>query len=571
MQSKSSFLRRLTGLLAVAAILLLFIGSLEARFVTLSEARTAAQSLAALENLRPDLRLTPGVFSVGAVRALTSQGQPIGYLVDLHPQGFMILSAVTEAVPEVFISFSGDYASLKGHSLLAGILDYLEESRNVFGSAADRASRGGLAESASVPSAADIVRHERLWNLILGPWTLSLSSALGIATEQDVPPLLTCHWKQGSPYNLFTPWINGKKTPAGCVAIAMAQVMYYWKYPDQGDGSNQYPWHGQTLSASFDHPYYWDRMLDSYDLYYTTEQAGAVAQLVLDAGISVWTDYELGGSGAELDPRAFCGHFRYSTSVWHVYRSWIGDWTAWFNLLEQQMDRGQPVILGVDSGSMGHALVVDGYRTSPSDQIHVNLGWGANYDCYTSVEDICGYTIGDAIIDIHPGDVTLTVEETANGATEPRPGGYQYPWKTTATVTAYPDPHFELRDWSGDASGSSNPLELMMDRNRQIAANFQRIICAPLNASGQRVLNRSLSQAEYVNVLTFQANPDNVDITGYKIYLIEETLKTELAAVDASTFKYLHRNVARDKVYIYEIVAVNSEPREGHPATVVVQ
>ncbi len=571
MKNRIASPRLRASFLFLAVILLVLSGPLFARVVMLSEARTAAVRLVALENLRPEMRLTPGTFSVATVRELTSAGQPIGFLAEMVPSGFMILSGVTEAEPEVFISFGGSYASLEKHSLLAGIRAYLRDKRERSGPPANQGSTRNHAWTLNLSALADIARHEQQWSLLLGSGTPSLPSLLDFAEGEEVPPLLTCHWKQGSPFNMYTPWIGTRQPPAGCVAIAMAQVMYYWKYPNEGDGSYQYTWHSQTLSASFAHPYYWDRMLDSYDGYYTTEQMDAVARLVSDVGISVSMDYELGCSGAYLSPRPFFLYFRYATSARHVYRDWIGDWAAWFDLFRQQVEKGQPVILGADKGTSGHAFVVDGCRTSPSDEIHVNMGWGANYDCYTSVESIYGYVIYDAIIDIHPGDVTLTLDAAANGTTEPAAGAYKYPWKTSVTLTAFPDPHFELRDWSGDASGTANPLELMMDRNRRVAANFQRIISAPLNAAGQQILNRSLSQAEYINVLTFQPNPDNIDITGYKVYLVEGTARTGLASLDANTFKYLHRGVARDRVYIYEIVAVNSEPREGYPATVVVQ
>lgn len=42
---------------------------------------------------------------------------------------------------------------------------------------------------------------------------------------------------QGTPFNNDCPKVNGTKTPTGCVATAMAQVMNYWKYPEVGTGA----------------------------------------------------------------------------------------------------------------------------------------------------------------------------------------------------------------------------------------------------------------------------------------------------------------------------------------------
>jgi hypothetical protein len=53
---------------------------------------------------------------------------------------------------------------------------------------------------------------------------------------------LACSWHQGSPYNDFcpelTPGVDREHTLVGCVATAMAQIMYYWQWPDSGIASN---------------------------------------------------------------------------------------------------------------------------------------------------------------------------------------------------------------------------------------------------------------------------------------------------------------------------------------------
>ena len=46
-----------------------------------------------------------------------------------------------------------------------------------------------------------------------------------------IEPLMQTRWGQNAPYNLQTPVANGKQTLTGCVATAMAQVMYYHQWP----------------------------------------------------------------------------------------------------------------------------------------------------------------------------------------------------------------------------------------------------------------------------------------------------------------------------------------------------
>ena len=75
-------------------------------------------------------------------------------------------------------------------------------------------------------------------------------------------------------------------------------------------------------------------------------------------------------------------------------------------------------------------------------------------------------------------------------------------------------------NWTGAASGTTNPVTVVMNPNKTIKANFQYIY-APV-ASGEKVLNRSFSQAEYIDILSWQNNSDNAGLTiaTYKIYTV---------------------------------------------------
>lgn len=52
-------------------------------------------------------------------------------------------------------------------------------------------------------------------------------------------------WGQGSPYNKYCPTINGSPTYVGCVAVATAQLMATYKYPDTYNGY-YFEWLGMT-------------------------------------------------------------------------------------------------------------------------------------------------------------------------------------------------------------------------------------------------------------------------------------------------------------------------------------
>jgi hypothetical protein len=196
----------------------------------------------------------------------------------------------------------------------------------------------------------------------------------------------------------------------------------------------------------------------------------------------------------------------------------------------------------------------------------------------------------------------LTITSSSGGTTDPLPGTYAYDEGSQITITAIPDIGFGLSSWSGDAAGSDNPLILIMDSDKSVSAVFIKTLFTPLNFTGQKVINRSLTQSEYINALSWEANPDNTDVTAYRIYLVEEVQASEssessfgknahilfkdlarkstsfslrnlnpsqnlvlLTELNANTFTFLHRKVGSSLSYTYALVAVDSEGDESSP------
>jgi len=95
-------------------------------------------------------------------------------------------------------------------------------------------------------------------------------------------------------------------------------------------------------------------------------------------------------------------------------------------------------------------------------------------------------------------------------------------------------------------------------------------IAPPLNLTGEQHTNRSFLQTEYINELTWESNPYNVDknISLYRIYVVDVEgggQLTSLGEVDSSTFTYLHRRVNKREPVTYAITAVDSEGNESPP------
>lgn len=164
----------------------------------------------------------------------------------------------------------------------------------------------------------------------------------------------------------------------------------------------------------------------------------------------------------------------------------------------------------------------------------------------------------------------LTIQTTPNGNTSPVPGAYEYPIGTQVQITAIPNTYSIFVNWSGAATGITNPLDVTMDADKTITANF-RFIYAP-TASGRRVLNRSFSKAEYISILSWEPNTANtgLDIVKYRICLVTGSGSSTLAEVESSQKEYLHRLAGLGTLQ-YTIAAVTGNGRVGAPAMVKIQ
>lgn len=165
---------------------------------------------------------------------------------------------------------------------------------------------------------------------------------------------------------------------------------------------------------------------------------------------------------------------------------------------------------------------------------------------------------------------TLTVAAGSGGTTTPAPGSYDYAINASVQVTAVPNANWAFTGWTGDATGTANPLTVVMSTDKSLTANFQRIIYAPSNFAGEKKTNRSLLQIEYGNRLTWQNNPSNANIEKHKLYLVAGGL-TLVAEIPAQTSEYVHRGVSKSQEYTYALAAVNDEGREGPAAYVTVK
>ncbi len=339
----------------VIILLLLAITGLRAGNVDLQTARQVATGFIHSRMVSLNATLLPS----SADYTVSLNDSPVYYIVNLNPKGFIIVPAIDAAPPVLGYSFENNYSPydqpenfsywMDGYAKI--IADLQEKNVN--------------------PTPDDIAA----WQLYLTNKTTRNAS-----TVTSVGPLLTCLWNQSYPYNYLCPVDpngSGGHVYAGCVATAMSQVMYYWRFPQQGTGSHGYSWYpyGYLFADFGNTTYNWEEMLNS-----SNTPNFEMAQLQLHLGISVDMMYGGSGSGAYSTDAvtALKNYFGYDQSLELVYRNDYS-YENWKSLLTTQIDAGQPMYYH-GFGTGGHAFNVDGYQDTM--YFHFNWGWGSSYNGY---------------------------------------------------------------------------------------------------------------------------------------------------------------------------------------------
>ena len=217
------------------------------------------------------------------------------------------------------------------------------------------------------------------------------------AIKPSVAPLALTKWDQGDPYDIHTPVGPIAKTPTGCAATAMAQIMKYHNHPAKGTGSHSYT--SETLkfalSADFNTTYDWANMTNTYDANSTEAQRNAVAKLMYHCGISINMDYNSEDGGSAAIPTdvviALVKYFDYDKTIQFQKRNNYS-YAAWTNLLKLELSESRPVFYGGQGSGGGHAFVCSGYDTN--DKFHINWGWGGQSDGYYELSALNPSSLG---------------------------------------------------------------------------------------------------------------------------------------------------------------------------------
>lgn len=290
----------------------------------------------------------------------------VGYLFHLRDGGYLLVSGDRTISPVKAYSLTHDFSALPEpyrQALLAEL-----ELRV-------RTARGAAAQTGRTPLDAGTSDTEARWNFLLG---FTGGGRMPLAyTEGNA--LIQTLWNQTYPYNKFLPQVGGTQPVyAGCVNVALAQVMRYHKHPAASTGVLSYTWNGppsQTLRTILYRTYNWDNMPTTVDGSTPQYQSDEVALLMRDLGIANLTNFGVSSSGTSLNRQALMENFGYSTSLASMDNS---DFTAFLNTIKSEIagdaiNQPRPVLLSFP----GHMTVADGYRSEQTGySVHINMGWG---------------------------------------------------------------------------------------------------------------------------------------------------------------------------------------------------
>lgn len=338
-----------------------------AQSVTEKEACTVCNRFLQEKSQQSDYRISACCL---AEHIIDEEGNVRLYRFALQDSGFVIVSASLSTPPVLAYSLGRNF------KLIPPVEDLLHLYKNEIRFAEN-------AKLTAKPQAAAAWRHY-----------LSDNFAPDTSKTLTVGPLLTTVWNQNKYYNTYCPWdVNAGpyydyRVPNGCVALACAQIMNYYRYPLSGRGGTSYIPQGyprQTVMFS-QHQYHWDAMTDIPDSY-----DGEIAKIAYHAGVAIQMNYNYDGSGAQTAEakEQLYETFGYDQSITSYYRGAYLDTfvTRYIQILKDEIDAHHPIYYAgcIADLTSCHAYVVDGY--DDADRFHINFGWGGVSDGFYAIDN----------------------------------------------------------------------------------------------------------------------------------------------------------------------------------------
>lgn len=198
-----------------------------------------------------------------------------------------------------------------------------------------------------------------------------------------VYPLITTMWHQNLPFCYTTPYDNNaqQNTAVGCVALTLAQLMHYYKYPT---GTTMTipaytTYSGYNMPALPPTTFDYSKMHNNYEYIYSREDVDAtdpaiieVNKLLMYAGCALKMNYATGGSSSVFDNDTIAKYFGYDKGARRLY---AGNYphAIWEEMVYNELKAGRPVPYSAGGvGAQNHQFIIDGY--DGKGLFHANVG-----------------------------------------------------------------------------------------------------------------------------------------------------------------------------------------------------
>ena len=363
-------------------------------------------------------------YSVLAIKELIVDGKLLAYILDLIPEGFIVLSTDTDIRPIIAYSPNGNFP-----------MEDNADNTLLFLLKRDMKNR-----LSAIPVMSDKSKKQNnaLWQDYLNQDKPFMDQ---IISAQQWGPYLVTTWGQGEPYNTYCPLdpANSERCVVGCSNTAIAQILNYWKYPSSASFDQNDKYTSKTIKIDddyqiYDFPSFTVLNQKLTNIKYNGNQ-DEVSALSFACGISTKTQYGSGGSSTNTSYLigAFKNKFKYASADMKYKKD-----SNFYNVLELNAKNFQPVLLGLfeeSSGNYisGHAVVADGFRDT--GEYHLNFGWYGYTDGWYFLPSGLpeGYnTVDFSVMNIKPSTNQSTVELTSPNGSERWKGGsiHNVTWKT---------------------------------------------------------------------------------------------------------------------------------------------
>lgn len=362
-------------------------------------------------------------------------GEAVYYRFSISGKGFVIVSASEMVTPVLAYSTESDFVAHEGVNFILG--SYKKSIIN--------------AKQAPVDPEA------------IAEWNYFKASPKGMTSEtflaRSHEPIVTSRWNQSKYFNFHCPadaessasqhpdFDYDDHVPVGCVAVDMASIMYYYRYPEVGNRGISYrPIHveydenydpidttiypRQTVDFSST-TYNFDAMNDK-----ATNYNGEMAKLLWHSGVSILMDYHASGSSASslVALESMKEYWKYNRDAGIVSKTDISNnqQAEWARMIMHSIDTMQPLYYSASDG-MGHAFLIDGYNayntvytiTTPINYVNdttitpreeidsivtIDSTWIDECSCYEYEMDTFTHTEFDTTIVIVATDTMTTID-----------------------------------------------------------------------------------------------------------------------------------------------------------------